>query len=74
MINIYFTVFRLLKIGGAKVGDLLPPFESVKEVAKCVTHIFVDAQNTKFVVDLMKHGVLCLDPVYIGEYLLKVCT
>ncbi len=39
-----------------------------------VTHVFVEGDMVKEVRGLQGHGVLCLKPKYLGEYLLQVRT
>ena len=37
-----------------------------------MTHLFIEMKNAECVRGLLHHGVMCLQPLYIGAYLLNV--
>lgn len=64
--------WRLLKLGGATVHELDVPIRRPRVMAAMLTHVFVDEGQADAAKSLQARGVLCVHPVYIGDYLMQV--
>ncbi|XP_060080452.1 SMC5-SMC6 complex localization factor protein 1-like [Ylistrum balloti] len=61
----------LLHSGGAQVYNLKLPVTQPEKVTNTLTYVFANDKCAVHVAHLIEFGVLCLQPDYIGDYLIK---